>query len=60
MHTRLDAPGSQTQQGKAMASTRIVEEEHGVYTAELRWHNGYWAGDFFVDEAVPSTTDPTC
>lgn len=43
-----------------MASTRIVEEEHGVYTAELRWHNGYWAGDFFVDEAVPSTTDPTC
>lgn len=41
-----------------MASTRMIEEEHGTYTAEcFHRHNGYWAGDFFADR--PATTGPT-
>jgi hypothetical protein len=38
-----------------MASTRIVEEERGTYTGQIRpQHNGYWAGDFPSSVPAPS------
>ena len=38
-----------------MASTRIVEEERGTYTGQIRpQHNGYWAGDFSASVPTPS------
>ena len=39
----------------AMASTRIVEEERGTYTGQIRpQHNGYWAGDFSTSASITS------
>ena len=29
-----------------MAATIDIETESGVYTAPIRRHQGYWAGDF--------------
>ncbi len=40
-----------------MASSRIVEEEHGTYRGTTRRHNGYWAGDF--SSRVPATSGAT-
>ena len=44
-----------TDRSTAMASTRIVEEERGTYTGQIRpQHNGYWAGEFSASVPTPS------
>ena len=39
-----------------MASTRIVEQDHGSYTGLVtHHHNGYYAGDFRTTQQLPRT-----
>lgn len=38
-----------------MATSLIIEEEHGTYVGFVHRHNGYYAGDF---SQVASTSGP--
>ena len=41
-----------------MASTRIIEQDHGTYAGLVtHHHNGYYAGDFFRRGTVRASAD---
>jgi hypothetical protein len=42
-----------------MASTRIIEQDHGTYAGLVtHHHNGYYAGDFSRRATVRASADP--
>ena len=43
-----------------MASTRIIEQDHGTYTGLVtHHHNGYYAGEFSRQGTVRASADTT-